>query len=198
MMNRYLPDYCGFIIDFPKSHRSRTPDQVRELVKELDRAHVSAVGVFVDEPAEIVAELLNDGTIDMAQLHGSESEAYIANLRTMTSGKVVRAFALKKTEVLKAAAASTADHILLDQGQGSGETFDWSMLGSPEAIEAFGAEGLPQGEWFLAGGLNEENIASAIERFRPYAVDLSSAVETDRVKDEAKVRRIIEIVRSRR
>ena len=196
MVNRYRPDFCGFIIDFPKSHRSLEPERVSELSRLIDREHMTAVGVFVNESIEQVAELLNDGTIDVAQLHGNETADYIAQLRSLTDKKLIKAFAVKDKASLNAAAACTADYILLDQGQGSGETFDWSILGSRDAEEAFGSGGLPKKEWFLAGGLGEHNIEQAIQRFKPFAVDLSSAVETDRCKDETKVKKIIELVRN--
>ena len=196
MVNELLPDFCGFIIDFPKSHRSRTPDEVRQLVKGLDRAHVVPVGVFVNAPVETVAALLQDGTIAMAQLHGSEDNPYIRQLRTLTDRPIIKAYAVKTPETLREAAGSIADYVLLDQGKGSGMTFDWSSFGTPAAREIFGPTGTPKGDWFLAGGLNHENIAEAIRRFSPYAVDLSSAVESDGVKDYEKTRRIIETVRS--
>ena len=195
MVNKYLPDFAGFIINFPKSHRNLSPEQVRALTCKLDRERITAVGVFVDEPVENVAKMLNDGTLDMAQLHGHETEDYIAALRNLTEKKIIKAFAVRDAESLKRAAACGADYILLDQGQGAGVTFDWSLLGSDKAKEAFGGAGLPKSEWFLAGGLSEDNIAAAVEKFRPYAVDLSSAVETDKFKDEEKVRKVIEIVR---
>ena len=196
MINKYRPDYCGFIINFPKSHRSLSPEQVRSLAAGVDREYIKTVGVFVDEPIENVAALLNDGTLDMAQLHGSESEGYIEILKKQTDKKIIKAFAVKDCRTLEAAAKSSADYILLDQGQGSGQSFDWSILGSESAKEISGPDGFPERDWFLAGGLNCGNIAEAIRRFHPFAVDLSSAVETDKFKDERKVCDIISLVRN--
>ena len=196
IVNELLPDYGGFIINFPKSHRNLTPMQVRRLTEKLDRNHILAVGVFVDRPVEEVAELLNDGTLDLAQLHGGEDEKYIRNLRELTDRKIIKAFTVHDQRSLERAARCGADHILLDQGQGSGVTFDWSVLESPAAVKVFGTTGLPRGEWFLAGGLNEENIAGAVRRFKPYGVDLSSAAETNQIKDREKVGRLIQKVRN--
>lgn len=195
MVNRYLPDFCGFIIDFPKSHRNLTPEKVRELVKYLNKDKVIPVGVFVNEKPEIVAELLNEGTIWAAQLHGDEDNAYISKLRSLTDKVIMKAFAIKSEEVFSAVNQTHADYILLDQGQGSGETFDWSLLGSTAAKEILASDTINKKKWFLAGGLNQNNIEKAIKLFHPYAVDLSSAVETDNFKDEEKVKNIIEIVR---
>ena len=87
-VNEARPDWCGFIINFPKSHRNQTPDQVRALRARLV-PEVVPVGVFVDRPVEEVAELLNDGTITVAQLHGHEDEAYLAALRALAESVAV-------------------------------------------------------------------------------------------------------------
>ena len=195
IVNHYLPDYCGFIVNFPKSHRSLTIEEVKNLAVKVDRTHIKVVGVFVNEPLSHVAELLNDGTLDLAQLHGNETEQYIKELKNLTEKKIIKAFAVKDAQSLKTANKSSADYILLDQGQGSGMTFDWSILKDEKAIHLKESFGVLTRECFLAGGLNAENIEEAIREFHPYAVDLSSAVETDRVKDEKKIREIIEIVR---
>lgn len=200
MVNELKPDYCGFIIDFPKSHRSKTPDEVRKLVSLLQKEEVVPVGVFVNEDVEIVASLINDGTISIAQLHGNEDENYISQLRKLIDNKsdnvysidnkdsdvkIIKAFQIKSEADFEIAKISKADMILLDQGQGSGETFDWSLIKQEEINR----------KWILAGGLNEKNIALAIDKFSPYAVDLSSAVETENKKDYHKVKNMIELVR---
>lgn len=173
--NEARPDWCGFIIDFPRSHRSVTPDQVRSLRAGLDPAIVP-VGVFVDRPAEEAAALLNDGTIQVAQLHGREDAAYIAALRALAPGKEIwKAFKVRSPEDLAAAAASPADRILLDNGYGTGQSFDWSLAGSVTR------------PFLLAGGLTSENIPDAVARLHPYGLDLSSGVETDRLKDRDKI-----------
>ena len=184
MVNRYRPDLAGFIIDFPKSFRSISPDRVRELAGGLDRKHVHPVGVFVDADLEMAAGLLKDGTLAMAQLHGHESEEYIRQLKAETGKPVIKAFQIRDKEDIHRALASSADYILLDQGQGSGRSFDWGLvppIGRP---------------WLLAGGLNAGNIKEAADRLHPWGVDLWSAVETDRVKDPRKVEQIIQIVRN--
>jgi phosphoribosylanthranilate isomerase len=174
-VNEAKPDYCGFIVNFPKSHRNVSPDTVRALVKDLDPA-VTPVGVFVDQPVEDVAALLLDGTIRVAQLHGSEDEAYIASLRALAPGRPIwKAFKVRAPEDVAAANASSADLVLLDNGAGTGETFDWSLTS------------LARRPYLLAGGLTPQNLPQAIQGARPYGVDLSSGVETDKVKDRAKV-----------
>ena len=174
-VNEAKPDYCGFIIDFPKSHRSVTPGQVRALRENLDPAIVP-VGVFVDQPAGAVAELLRDGTVSVAQFHGHEDADYIAALRALAPGYPVwKAFAVRSGADLAAAQASPADLVLLDSGQGTGRRFDWSLVAGVER------------PFFLAGGLAPDNISQAIEQVRPDGLDLSSGVETERKKDRQKI-----------
>ncbi len=179
-VNEALPDFCGFIIDVPKSIRNTTPGQVRSLRKLL-RPEIVPVGVFRNAPVETVAELLRDGTIAAAQLHGSEDEDYIYRLKAMGDYTVIKAF---REETLGQARDSSADYILLDHGSGgTGQTFDWSL-----------AERISR-PYFLAGGIGPDNIRRAIERLHPWAVDLSSSVETEGKKDREKILAAVRAVR---
>ena len=182
-VNEAKPDYCGFIIEFPKSFRSITADKVRELVKDL-APEIQAVGVFVNAPVELVSGLLNEGTLALAQLHGPENEVYIRELKKFTDKPLIKAFSVKTREDIEKALQSPADYILLDQGSGgTGKVFDWSLI--PKIERPF----------FLAGGIGAENLEQAIREIRPYAVDLSSSVETDKWKDPEKIRNVVDIVR---
>ena len=182
-VNEAKPDYCGFIIKFPKSFRSITADKVRELVKDL-APEIQAVGVFVNAPVELVSGLLNEGTLALAQLHGQENEVYIRELKKFTDKPLIKAFSVKTREDIEKALQSPADYILLDQGSGgTGKVFDWSLI--PKIERPF----------FLAGGIGAENLEQAIREIRPYAVDLSSSVETDKWKDPEKIRNVVDIVR---
>lgn len=182
-VNEAKPDYCGFIIEFPSSFRSVTADEVRELVKELD-PEIRPVGVFVNAPMELVRTLLDDGTLALAQLHGQEDESYIRELKTYTDKLIIKAFSIKTAEDIEKALQSPADYILLDQGGGgTGKTFDWSLI--PEIQRPF----------FLAGGIGTSNLGQAIREIHPYAVDLSSSVETEKWKDPMKIRQVVDIVR---
>ena len=116
-VNEAKPDYCGFIIEFPKSFRSVTADEVRDLVKDLIQ-EIQPVGVFVDAPMELVRSLLDDGTLALAQLHGQENESYIRELKTYTDKPIIKAFSIKTAEDIEKALQSPADYILLDQGGG--------------------------------------------------------------------------------
>ena len=179
--NRLRPDYIGFVFA-KKSRRCVTPEQAGEL-KKLLRPEIRAVGVFVNEAPEAVAALLNSGVIDLAQLHGSEDAEYIRRLRDLTDSPLIQAFRIRSKEDLRRAEASAADEILLDAGAGTGTVFDWSLLRNVER------------RYFLAGGLNPENVREAIRDLHPYGVDVSSGIETDALKDRTKMAAFVAAVR---
>ncbi len=183
MANRYKPDFAGFIIDFPKSHRSIIHEEATKLGSFLTE-EIPIVGVFVDQPIEKVISLLKDGTIDIAQLHGNESPDYIKQVQDATGCGVIKAFEVKSEADIEEACKSPADYLLLDQGKGGGEAFDWSLI-----------KQRPDKPWFLAGGLTVDNLQQAIDTVHPWGVDISSGVETDGVKDEEKVKEVVSIVR---
>ncbi len=183
-VNAARPDYCGFVLNFPKSHRCVTPAQVRTLTASLDPA-ITPVGVFVDQPVETVAALQNAGTISVAQLHGHEDEAYIAALRARTCGKPVwKAFRIRSEADLAAAGSSSADLVVLDNGYGTGRAFDWSLAGGVTR------------PFLLAGGLTPENIPEAIRQLHPFGLDISSGVETAKQKDPAKILAAVQAARA--
>lgn len=180
--NELKPDYIGFV--FAKASRRYTePSRAAEL-KALLRSDISAVGVFVNEEPESVASLLKQGIIDIAQLHGGEDEDYIRRLRALTDAPVIKAFRIDTERDVSAAEKSGADYVLLDSGNGgTGTVFDWSLL---ERI---------QRPYFLAGGLNPENAARAVGALHPFAVDVSSGIETNKLKDAEKMRTFVRAVR---
>lgn len=179
--NELKPDYVGFVF-LQGRKRYVSPSQAASLRKLLDPA-IPAVGVFVNESPELVASLLKNGTIQMAQLHGNEDEAYVKTLRSMCTQPVIKAFIIQTKEDIEKACAFPCDYLLLDNGLGTGKTFDWSLI--REINRPF----------FLAGGLAPENVSSAILQTQPYAVDVSSGVETDDKKDYDKMKAFIRNVR---
>ena len=197
MANSYKPDYIGFV--FAESPRKVSYEQAKEL-SDLLSEDIVPVGVFVNEHMKLIVDLFKDGIIEMAQLHGDEDEKYIRNLKDKSieeTGKqipVINAIEIKDgadydDELLKWR-DSASDYFILDSGKGSGKTFDWSLL--DKESEFF------ENSIFLAGGLNSENLALAIEEFNPFAIDLSSSVETEGFKDEEKIKKIIEIMENYR
>lgn len=171
--NALRPDYIGFVFA-KKSRRYVSQEQAAGLKKMLDRK-IPAVGVFVDEDPGTIAELLEKGIIDLAQLHGKENEKDIEQLRRLTKRPVIQAFRVETEAQIRIAEASPADYILLDSGAGTGKVFDWSLL---EHIKR---------PYFLAGGLTPDNVETAVTQLKPYAVDVSSGIETDGWKDKRKM-----------
>ena len=211
-VNEWKPDYAG-VVFAPESRRYVTAEQAAELKDHLD-PQIQAVGVFVDEAPERVAALLNEGVIDLAQLHGSEDEEYLVRLRELPLKPVIQAFRILSREDVVRAMKSSADEILLDSGAGTGSTFNWEVLrmesGYDRAIDEekdgerafctkrnrekslYAEETRP---YFLAGGLNPQNVTEAIRRLHPYAVDVSSGIETDGSKDREKIAAFVTAVR---
>lgn len=171
--NEIKPEYIGFVFS-PGSRRYVTYEQASGL-KALLEPDIKAVGVFVDENPKTVAALLDQGVIDIAQLHGREDESYIRKLRTLTDRPVIKAFCIKNEYDAAQAQQSTADYILLDSGAGTGTVFDWKLI---QDI---------QRPYFLAGGLSPDNVGEAVRYLYPYAVDVSSGIETDGRKDKIKM-----------
>lgn len=174
MANALKPDYVGFVFA-PTSHRYVTFEQAARLRSALAPG-IQAVGVFVNESEENVQRALNEGIIDLAQYHGAEEN--------VPSKRSIKAFRVRSAVDVQAANNSAAEHVLLDAGAGSGITFDWSLL--REAIKR---------PYFLAGGLDAHNVAEAINQLHPFAVDVSSGIETDGFKDFKKAAAFMAAVR---
>lgn len=179
--NALKPDFIGFVFA-PKSRRYVTPQQAAALKALLDSS-IRAVGVFVDEEPEVIAGLLSEGIIDLAQLHGREDEGFIARLRSLTDRPLIQAFRVREKADLLRAERSSADYILLDAGAGDGRTFDWSL---PAAFPR---------PYLLAGGLTPENAGAAVRLLHPFGVDVSSGIETQGRKDPEKMRAFVSAVK---
>ena len=182
--NAARPDYVGFV--FADSRRRVTEEQAARLRAQLAPG-IQAVGVFVNDEPERIAALVNAGVIDLVQLHGGENRAYLDRRRGMTGAQVLYAVRVGAYADIERVKDYPVEFLLLDASikgvcGGSGHTFDWSLIGAVEK------------PYFLAGGLNESNLPLAL-RTGAYALDLSSGIETDSVKDETKMRRVAALVR---
>ena len=182
-VKQYHPDFAGFIIDFPQSHRSISEETAGKF-RQLLSGEIPAVGVFVDAKEETIIRLMNEDVIQLAQLHGNESEQEIIRIQKATKKPVIKAFRIQSKKDIDLAVHSPADYILLDYGKGEGKTFDWSLL---EPM---------QRKWILAGGLGIENVKEAVQKYHPWAVDISSGVETEKRKDPQKIKTVIENIRT--
>ena len=175
-VNEAKPDYIGFIVMFPKSHRNIGLETALRLKSRLS-PEIKSVAVSVNAPVEQFAEFAKQGVADLLQCHGSEDAEYIARLRELTDVPIIKAVKVTTAADIEAAQNLGADYLLLDSGTGSGVTFDHSLIERDKIRVPF----------FLAGGLTPENLGQAIRDIRPYAVDLSSGIETDKLKDREKI-----------
>ena len=180
-VNLLKPEYIGFVFA-PGSKRYISFQRAAEL-KSLLAPGIKAVGVFTDEAPETVAELLKDQIIDMAQLHGNESGTYLNQLRSLTEKPLIKACRIRSCLDIRAASVCDADYVLLDSGAGTGTVFNWDLIKELHR------------PYFLAGGLSPENVSSALKTLHPYAVDVSSGVETDGQKDKIKMTAFVQAVR---
>ena len=173
-VNEAGPEYAGFILHYPKSHRCIGAEEAAVLRRRL-LPGIKAVGVFVNQPADIVRRTASLVGLDVIQLHGQEDDRYIREVRMASGLPVWKAFKIREPADLAGAADSAADEILLDNGRGTGNVFDWSVL-----------TGFPR-PYLLAGGLTPELIPEALRLTGVKLLDLSSGVETGGIKDRGKI-----------
>ncbi|GHU68283.1 N-(5'-phosphoribosyl)anthranilate isomerase [Clostridia bacterium] len=205
VLNETLPDYAGFVFA-EKSHRYVTPEQACVLRSIID-PRIITVGVFVDADPGFIAELARKGTIGAVQLHGHEDAAYVDTLRKkLPDTTILKAVSISNTDNTKGSVplvspGCSVDILLFDNGAGgTGETFDHRVIRDAAANGA-----LPDTPFFLAGGLDAENITEVLAQMRDLAafaastrffgVDVSSGVETNRVKDSGKIKKFVKAVR---
>lgn len=166
-------DYIGFV--FAESKRQVSLEQAQELAKRVT-GKTKIVGVFVSPSLEDLEQAIGQVPLDMVQIHGTFDEVLIP----LISVPVIRAIQLSDQE---AQVSSQADYLLFDAPvAGSGQTFDWDLLKDQKI----------QQDFFIAGGLTVDNVHQARETFQPYALDVSSGVETDGRKDIEKIKAFIE------
>ena len=170
-------DYIGFV--FAPSKRQVTLAQAAELAK-LIPSHIQKVGVFVSPSREELLEAIEKIGLDLVQIHGQVADDLFENLPCAS----IQAMQVDGNGHVP---NSQADYLLFDAPvAGSGQTFDWGQLDTTELSQPF----------FIAGGLNEDNVEEAIQHFTPFAVDVSSGVESNGQKDHEKIRRFIERVKN--
>ena len=180
--NRLKPDYVGFVF-WSKSKRLVTKEKAKHLKDLLDK-DIKSVGVFVDEDINYVKELFNEGIIDVIQLHGSEDEDYISNLKnSLKSPVIIKSFKADTEDNINLSLKSSADYIIYDPGKGDGMMFNWDKIKNVSR------------DYFLAGGLDFENVGDAIKLLHPYCVDVSSGIESDGLKDAEKMTAFVESAR---
>lgn len=189
-VNKLLPEYTGFILADGFTRRI-AKEQAKDFSNMLDE-RVKRVGVFVNQPVETVAEYLNEKIIHFAQLHGDEDNSYIEKIRAMTDGNcgIIKAVRVKSADDIEKASEFDCDYLLLDAyspkaAGGNGITFDWTLIKNISK------------PFFLAGGISHDNVTDAVRSVKPYAVDVSSSIETDGYKDFNKMKTFVETVRTK-
>ena len=169
-------DYIGFV--FAPSKRQVTLDQAAELAK-LIPSHIQKVGVFVSPSQSELLEAIDKVGLDLVQIHGQVADDLFESLPCASIQAV-------QVDGDGHVPSSQTDYLLFDAPvAGSGQTFDWGQMDTTELSQSF----------FIAGGLNEDNVEEAIQHFTPFAVDVSSGVESNGQKDHEKIRRFIERVK---
>lgn len=196
--NRVKPDFVGFI--FANTRRKISAAQAKQFREALD-AEIPAVGVFVNEDISVITSLVQNGCIDLIQLHGEEDADYIRRLREVCDVPVIKAVKVQTVEQIRQAAALPVDYLLLDTYRkgvlgGTGEAFDWELLREAKIVAGDTAEGELFGKpYFLAGGLHAGNLREAAE-LGSYGLDISSGIETDGSKDFTKMVEVMKLLRS--
>ena len=180
-VNLLLPDFAGFV--FARgSPRYVEPRAAKDLVHGLDPG-VTPVGVFLDAPPSYIEACCRISGVRTVQVHGEFDDRYVKQVRELTGLPVIQAFKVASSEDVRRAVSSTADVILLDNGYGgTGRPFDRSLL-----------EGVDR-DYVLAGGLTPDNVKNTIESVHPYAVDVSTGIETNGLKDPAKMAAFMDAV----
>ena len=179
-VNEAKPDYVGFV--FAKSHRQVSKEISQKLKNKLNK-NILSVGVFVNEDINKAAEIANADIIDLIQLHGDEDDNYINELKKVCNKKIIKVIKVKSGQDIIRWRNCQSDWLMFDAGMGEGKTFDWNLLKS--FIRPY----------FLAGGINENNLEQAMKH-NPYCIDVSSGVETNKVKDREKILNIVRRVRN--
>lgn len=187
-VNKHKPDFAGFVF-YPLSKRYVSLIVARQLKAALNR-HIKTVGVFVNAPMEEIAAAAELGIIDLVQLHGDEGNAYIAELKKICKLPIIKAVRVQDENDIKRADYYNCDYLLFDTYSqsaygGTGRQFNTQLLKGVKIHKPY----------FIAGGLNADNVRSALKGLKPFAADVSGGVETDGGKDAAKIKAFIKQVK---
>lgn len=187
-VNRQKPDFTGFVF-YSLSKRYVSLITARSLKAKLNKK-IKSIGVFVNAPPEEIAAAAELGIINIVQLHGDETNAYIAELRKICTLPIIKAVRVREEADIKKAAFYNCDYFLFDTYStasygGTGRQFDTQLLKGVKINKPY----------FLAGGLNAGNVRSALKGLKPYAVDVSGGVESGGSKDEIKIKNFIKQVK---
>lgn len=176
--NELKPDYVGFV--FADGSRRRVTEEAAAGFRKALLSDIPAVGVFVNQKTDFIIRLVKKGIVQMVQLHGDETEEEIRQIREQTGCPVIKAVRVPDCEDIMEAEKGSADFLLLDGGAGDGKTFPWEKI--PKNLKK---------PYFLAGGITAENAGAAVRMTNAFALDASSSVETNGIKDYEKMKELI-------
>lgn len=187
-VNKHKPDFAGFVF-YPLSKRYVSLIVARRLKAALNR-HIKTVGVFVNAPVEEIAAAAELGIIDLVQLHGDEGNAYIAELKKICKLPIIKVVRVQDENDIKRADYYNCDYLLFDTYSqsaygGTGRQFNTQLLKGVKIHKPY----------FIAGGLNADNVRRALKGLKPFAADVSGGVETDGGKDAMKIKAFIKQVK---
>jgi len=202
-VNEARPDYVGFV--FAESKRQVSPVLAQHLRFRL-ADNIIPVGVFVNARIAEIVQMYQNGIISIAQLHGDEDDSYITALKKASGNKpipVIKSIIINPNQIKEKSQSSgskrtegssswlkkipaSADYLLIDSGAGSGKPFNWKQLDPLKFPKP----------WFLAGGIDRNNAGKAIT-LKPFAIDVSSGVETDGIKNREKILSLVETVKGK-
>ena len=182
-------NFFGMIF-YSKSPRNITIDNANKLNKISEKLNINGVGVFVNKDINELEEIIKYVNLKYIQLHGSEDELYIKNLKKF-GVKIIKSISISNEDDLKKINNyQTADYFLFDYKPkknelpgGNSKSFDWNILKSLKTDKP----------WFLSGGINLDNIQQILVDINPCGVDLSSGVEKELgIKDNQIINNFIE------
>lgn len=182
IINECMPDIAGFVF---ASGKRQIDINKAKILKKIINPEIETAGIFVEQNEDEILKIYNEKIIDIIQLHGDYDERTIKNLKEKTGAKIIKVIRVKegfyKIETF-------ADFILFDAYSkdkygGLNKTFDWNI------------KIISNVPYFVAGGINENNIVEMVKKLTPYGVDISSGVEVDGFKTKEKVFNIIKIIK---
>lgn len=180
-------DFIGFNF-YKSSPRYIDESEVKTIMEKMPNS-VKKVGVFVNEKLDTVKKMVKDLNLDLIQLHGDETPDYCKQIKKETKKGIIKAFRIKDKSDIEKIKEYNVDYYLFDANKeglfgGTGKTFNHSLLKNIKK------------DFFLSGGLNEENVKEIIKTAKPFAVDTASGVEKNpRKKDPKKMKKFIEAVK---
>lgn len=182
IINECRPDIVGFI--FAESKRKIDSNKAK-ILRKIIASDIQTAGIFVEQNEDEIIEIYNEKIIDIIQLHGNYDENTVQNLKEKTNAKIIKVIRVNDNsyEINTKADFILFDAYSKDKYGGLNKTFNWNIKINSNV------------PYFVAGGINENNVVEMIKKLNPYGVDISSGVEAGGFKTKEKVSNIIKIIK---